>query len=49
MLAGAALTVLCVAMWGWWSLERAHPRPKFQVVYADDVNQLDPTAPPEPM
>jgi len=44
VLAGAALVVLCAAMWGWWSLEHVKPRPKFQVVFVDDLNQLDPLA-----
>lgn len=44
LLAGAALAVLCAAMWGWWSLERAQTRPRFQVVYVDDVRELDPFA-----
>jgi len=44
LLAGAALAILCAAMWGWWAIERANLRPRFQVVYLDDVNQLDPLA-----
>jgi hypothetical protein len=31
-------------MWGWWAIERASLRPRFQVVYLDDVSQLDPLA-----
>jgi hypothetical protein len=44
LLAGAALAVLLASIWGWWSLERARVRPRFQVVYVDDVRELDPLA-----
>jgi hypothetical protein len=44
LLAGAALAVLCAAMWGWWSIERTQTRPRFQVVYVEDVRELDPIA-----
>jgi hypothetical protein len=44
LLAGAALAVLCAALWGWWSIGRASLRPRFQVVYVDDIKQLDPLA-----
>ncbi len=44
LLAGAALTVLIAALWGWWAIERAQVRPRFQVVYVDDVRELDPFA-----
>ena len=44
LLAGAALVVLCASMWGWWTLERAQTRPRFQVVLVDDVRELDPIA-----
>jgi len=44
LLAGAALAVLCTTMWGWWTLERAQTRPRFQVVYVEDVRELDPLA-----
>jgi len=44
LLAGAALAILCAAMWGWWSLERAQTRPRFQVVCVEDVRELDPFA-----
>jgi len=44
VLASAALVVLCFGLWGWWSLEHVRPRPKFQVVYVDDVKQMDPLA-----
>jgi hypothetical protein len=44
LLAGAALAVLCAAMWGWWSLERTQTRPRFLVVNVDDMRELDPFA-----
>jgi len=44
LLAGAALAVLFASIWGWWSLERTSLRPRFQVVYVDDVRDLDPLA-----
>lgn len=44
LLAGAALAVLVAAMWGWWSIGRASLRPRFQVVYASDIGELDPLA-----
>lgn len=44
LLASAALLVLVGTMWSWWRIERASLRPRFQVVYVDDVEQLDPLA-----
>src|SRR5258706_2283658 len=44
LLAGAALAVLFSALWGWWGIERAHLRPRFQVVLVADVRELRPTA-----
>ncbi|MBK7642731.1 MAG: hypothetical protein IPJ19_06710 [Planctomycetes bacterium] len=39
-----AFLVLVAAMWGWWALERENLRPRFQIVYANDLDQLDPLA-----
>ncbi len=44
LLAGAALAVLFSALWGWWGIERAPLRPRFQVVLVDDVRELSPIA-----
>ena len=44
VLAGTALAVLCAAMWGFWSSEHAQAHPRFQVVYVDDLRELDPLA-----
>jgi len=44
LLAGAALTVLVAAMWGWWRIGQQNLRPRFQVVYVDSAAELDPLA-----
>jgi hypothetical protein len=44
LLGGAAVAVLLLAMWGWWSLERANLRPRIQVVYVKDAGELEPLA-----
>jgi hypothetical protein len=44
LLASTALLVLAGTIWGWWRMERTTLRPRFQVVYVDDLEQLDPLA-----
>ena len=44
LLASVALLVLAGSMWGWWKVEQNSLRPRFQVVYVDDIEQLDPLA-----
>lgn len=44
LLAGAALSVLVAAMWGWWRIGQQSLRPRFQVVYVDSAEELDPLA-----
>jgi hypothetical protein len=43
-LGAAALLVLVASIWGWWNFERAGLRPRYQVVYVDDVSELEPLA-----
>jgi hypothetical protein len=44
LLAGAALSVLVAAMWGWWRIGQQNLHPRFQVVYVDSAEELDPVA-----
>jgi len=44
LFAGGALLALVASIWGWWSFERVHLRPRFQTVYVTDINELDPLA-----